>query len=302
MNMNEYQNYHETKTHTEEDFPYNTYLCSIPRSFTRVPLHWHGELELIVIKKGTGTVSVDFQSQTVSAGDIVLALPGQLHAIEQKGQLRMDYENILFDPAMLISGAQDLCAARYILPLIKRQITSDTFLTPSLSYYPEASACIREIDRLCDIRPEGYQLAVKGWLFHFIFYLVQNQQNRDSAAVIKAKSLEKLKAILKHVEEHYAEPLGIEDMAKLAHYSKSHFMKYFKAHMGMGFTEYLNHYRMTIAARLLATTEDSILEVAAQSGFGNLSYFNRLFRRQFGQTPGKFRQANTPPQGRRGCG
>ena len=52
MNINEYQNYHETKAHTSAEFPYNTYLCSIPLDFPGVPLHWHDEMELVVIKKG----------------------------------------------------------------------------------------------------------------------------------------------------------------------------------------------------------------------------------------------------------
>ena len=59
MNLSEYQNYHETKSHTAEEFPYTTYLCSIPLDFTHVPPHWHMEIELIVIKKGRGTVTVD---------------------------------------------------------------------------------------------------------------------------------------------------------------------------------------------------------------------------------------------------
>ena len=55
MNINEYQNYHETKAHTSTEFPYNTYLCSIPLDFPGVPLHWHDEMELVVIKKGQGS-------------------------------------------------------------------------------------------------------------------------------------------------------------------------------------------------------------------------------------------------------
>ncbi len=64
MQINNYQNYHETKQHTTAEFPYNTYPCSIPLDFTRVPLHWHDELELIVIKKGHGLISVDFQKRS----------------------------------------------------------------------------------------------------------------------------------------------------------------------------------------------------------------------------------------------
>ena len=290
MNMNEYQNYHESKSHTNIEFPYNTYLCCIPVDFNQVPLHWHEELEFIVITKGCGIISVDFHSQLVSAGDIVFVRPGQLHSIEQKEHFRMEYENILLDPAMLISGEQDLCAQQFILPLLNNHIRTETFFTPALSYYSEIASCIREIDQLCDIRPKGYQLPVKGRLFQLMYLLISNQISKKNISSARSKSLDKLKMILKYVEEHYDEPTTIDDMADLTHYSKSHFMKFFKSHMGMGFIEYLNDYRLTIAARQLVSSDESILTVASLSGFDNLSYFNRLFRRKYHTTPGAYRK------------
>ena len=103
MNISEYQNYQETKRHTAAAFPYNTYLCSIPLDFTHVPLHWHAELELIVIKKGRGFVSVDLNRSPVSAGDLVFIRPGQLHSIDQQEGCSMEYENIIFKKELLIS-------------------------------------------------------------------------------------------------------------------------------------------------------------------------------------------------------
>ena len=52
MQIPEYENYHETKSHSTPDFPYNAYICSIPLDFEKVPLHWHDEVEIIYIKKG----------------------------------------------------------------------------------------------------------------------------------------------------------------------------------------------------------------------------------------------------------
>ncbi|MFR7520402.1 MAG: helix-turn-helix transcriptional regulator [Mediterraneibacter faecis] len=100
-----------------------------------------------------------------------------------------------------------------------------------------------------------------------------------------------MKTVLKYVENHYTEKLTIDDMAKLTYYSKSHFMKFFKAHMGIGFTEYLNDYRLTMAARLLKSSDDSILMIADASGFDNLSYFNRIFKKKYGVSPGTYRKA-----------
>ena len=49
MNLTNYEIYHEDKSHTSPEFPYNTYLCSIPLDFSAVNMHWHEEAEIIVI-------------------------------------------------------------------------------------------------------------------------------------------------------------------------------------------------------------------------------------------------------------
>ena len=232
---------------------------------------------------------MDFQRQNVAAGDIIFIRPGRLHSIEQEPGRSMEYENIILKPDLLMSGQNDLCAVRFITPLMTGRLPVDTFITPELSYYKDASDCIRQIDLLCGTTPEGYQLAVKGYLFHFVFILITHRLKEEEEPAVQSKTLEKLKTILKYVEEHYTDHITIEDMAALTFYSKSHFMKFFKAHMGSGFIEYLNDYRLTMAERLLRSSDLSVLEVAEQSGFDNLSYFNRIFKRKYGSSPGKYR-------------
>ena len=266
MNLTEYQNYHEDKKHTLTEFPYNLYPCSIPLDFTFVPLHWHSELEIIIIKKGSGIISVDFQRQTVTSGDIIFILPGRLHSIEQDGTNSMEYENIILQPELLITGEDDLCAERFIHPLMNNQLHTETFFSPSLPYYAQLSECIRQLDFVCSLKKEGWQLAVKGCLFQFLFLLITNRAVSEKSSPVGEKSLEKMKTILKYVEDHYKEHLTIEDMAELTFYSKSHFMKFFKSHMGTGFIDYLNDYRLVMAERLLRSSDNSVLEIAVQNG------------------------------------
>ena len=118
MEKNQYEIYHENKKHTPNDFPYNTYLCSIPLDFKSVNLHWHNEVELIVIKKGQGLVNVNLVTYTVNAGDVVFVFPGQLHSISQKDCSIMEYENILFKSSLLKSSGYDLCNDKFIQPLL----------------------------------------------------------------------------------------------------------------------------------------------------------------------------------------
>ena len=58
----------------------------------------------------------------------------------------------------------------------------------------------------------------------------------------------------------------------------------------MGFVRYLNDYRLGMAGQMLKENTDSILEIAQNAGFENLSYFNRMFKRKYGVTPGQYRK------------
>ena len=107
------------------------------------------------------------------------------------------------------------------------------------------------------------------------------------------KSKEKIKSIIRYISTHYTEEITIDEIAGYCHYSPSHFMKFFKAHTGMSFINYLNDYRVTEARTMLANTTDSILDISLQCGFTNLSNFNRIFKRKYGISPRQMRKQLT---------
>ncbi len=59
--------------------------------------------------------------------------------------------------------------------------------------------------------------------------------------------------------------------------------------MGMSFIEYLNDYRLMMAARLLLASDSSVLSISQEVGFENLSYFNRSFKKKYHITPSAYR-------------
>lgn len=288
MNIAEYENYQEKKVHTEATFPYNTYLCSIPLDFDKVPVHWHDYMEIIYIKKGHGYVTVDLKQYKVSGSTIVLILPGQLHSIEQYDDLSMEYENIFFNINMLFSRTEDASVTDFLRPLLTGKITVPTVFTAISDHYDAVSACIDACDEICKTKPEGYELFIKGKLFEF-FYILSNRCREDKTSR-SMKSLDKMKIIMKHVENHYMEKITISDIAEVAGFSESHFMRYFKETMGTSFIEYLREYRLTMAARLLLASDASILSISEEVGFDNLSYFNRAFKKEYGITPSQYRK------------
>lgn len=288
MNILEYERSQETKPHGHDNFPFNIYLCSIPLDFTTVPAHWHNDMEIIYIKKGRGTITVDLVPFQVSEGDIIVVPPGQLHAIEQFGDYSMEYENIIFKLSMLMAPQGDICTEDFFQPLKHGKLLPDTCYTKESPLYSDLSVCLDRVDAICQDFSPGYQLAVKGQLFSFFYVLSKSLHSEKPHK--SNKSLDRLKGLLKYVETNYQEKISIADAARICSFSQSHFMKFFKTSMGVPFTDYLNDYRITMASRLLTSSSDTIANIAAETGFENLSYFNRIFKRKYRCTPTEFRK------------
>ena len=288
MDTAEYQHNQETKSHGHEGFPFNIYICSIPLDFTLVPTHWHNDMEIIYVKKGRGIISIDLRPFEVGQGDIAIIPPGRLHSIGQLAAHSMEYENIIFQLPMLMAYQGDYYTEKLFQPLAQGQSPFPCHYTPGAPPYPALAACLNAMDEICRSFGHGYQLAIKGQLFSLFYALVS--ATLPPQPHTRSKSLDHLKAILKYVETNFQEKISVPDAAGICGFSKSHFMKFFKSHMGVSFTEYLNDYRLTIAARLLLSSSDTIGNIAADTGFDNLSYFNRIFKKKYHCTPSEFRE------------
>ncbi len=289
MNILEYENYQEKKEHTTLEFPYNTYLCSIPLDFELVPPHWHDEIEIIYIKKGQGIVTVDFKEYHVSALTLVFILPGQLHSIAQYNDESMEYENIIFDHTMLVPKKSDSVNEDFLKPLTQGKITVPTVFSQVYPYFNDIVAPIDACDEICKTKPQGYQLYIKSMLYQF-FFILDNRCRNLVTPKKDRKTIDKMKIVIKYVENNYANKITISEIADVIGFSESHFMRYFKETMGTSFIEYLKDYRLTMAARLLQSSDDAILDISVEVGFDNLSYFNRSFKARYGMTPRQYRK------------
>ncbi len=288
MNITEYENTQETKDHGNPEFPFNIYPCSIPLDFPAVPAHWHNDMEIIYIKKGQGKIWVELTPYLVHAGDIIFIYPGQLHSIEQLSDASVEYENIIFQLNLLMTSGTDLCSEQFFAPLLRGKISLPAYISRETPFYKKIAHCLDQLDQLSGSDTPFRFLGIKSALF-LLFYLLLCHFQDNAPIRHHSRSLDNVKTIIKHVETHYQEKLSIPDMASLCGFSCSHFMKFFKQHIGMSFTSYLNDYRLTMAARMLTVSQDTVASVAEVCGFENLSYFNRLFRRKFGVTPMQYR-------------
>lgn len=284
--------YQETKRHSDTMFAFNIYPCTIPADFAFVPLHWQDSVEIIYVKRGSGIVQVDFETMEANAGDIFFVMPGHLHGLRELRNIRMEYENIIFDMNFLGSDSVDLCSQKYLQPLLSGKLCLPVRIDAQHPLHSRTSACLDAADHLCALRPKGYELGIKGQLMLLFSGLLAECSDSKQYGNRKAddRDMQKLKTILSRIEKDYDQKLTVQDMADECGYSASHFMRWFKEITGSGFYAYLIEYRLEKAAQSLRSGCGTILETAEHTGFENLSNFNRLFKKRFGMTPGQFRR------------
>lgn len=96
----------------------------------------------------------------------------------------------------------------------------------------------------------------------------------------------------RYVAEHYGEDLTLATVAVQACLSPNYFSSLFKKHSGMSFSEHLNDVRISAAKHFLAETDLLIYEVAEKCGYHDSYYFNRVFKKMTGTSPGAYRKAS----------
>ncbi len=96
--------------------------------------------------------------------------------------------------------------------------------------------------------------------------------------------------IHEYLMNNYREEVNLKKMAELVNMAEGSLCRFFKENMGMTLFEYLNQIKTDFACKLLMDQDLSILEVCFDSGFNNLSHFNKQFRKITGMPPSEYRK------------
>lgn len=118
------------------------------------------------------------------------------------------------------------------------------------------------------------------------------QKMRKQRLKLQSGGLNKVEQMACLVAQRYAEPLTVTEISEAVGLHPNYAMNLFKKAFGTTLIDYLTSHRVSHAQRLLATSDEKVVDIAFSSGFNSLSRFNEAFRRTCGCTPREYRVAH----------
>lgn len=269
------------------------YLWSSVHHRDEISLHFHPELEISYIEKGSGyRMTGDFLEPYVQ-GELLLFPSGVPHCwIHNPESCLPDGHRkgyfVQFAPELLETGVSFFSeweyAAHRLLSI--QQAVKFTGQT--------AERIIRIIEEMSAQSPDERLLSLLRLLYiaGTTTELIPIGVQGDAVSSI-TKNMKRTQLIFKYVIEHYKEKVSLAEIAGIVSMTPTAFCAFFKRETGKTFNSFINEYRIEIASNLLKNFPDrEISEIAWQCGFNDIPYFNRYFKKLKGLSPGEWRKEN----------
>ncbi|MEK7677192.1 MAG: AraC family transcriptional regulator [Verrucomicrobiota bacterium] len=255
---------------------------------------WHERLELFTPLDGPARFRMGDQEVSLNRGDILVVDNLKLHHVVDFPGFDTRVVVISFLPEFVYSLGSPSHDYTFLLPFyskLERQPHVLPCAQASSSGVHDAMARLLQCYFAGQDR-QYFQAGCKAYLLEMLYHLARHFRDSELLKwefVRQQQRSLRLKPLFDHIGRDYAEKLSVAQAAALAHMSQPQFMKTFKKAAGMTLVNYLNHVRLSNAARLLKETDQTIAEIASLAGFSDQSYFDKRFKAAFGQPPREFR-------------
>ena len=277
-------NLQERKIHGNIDFPVMIYPVTLSEMYLRlIRWHWHPELELIYVLEGKVEALIDEESFILEPGQGIMVNHNVLHAFHRVEEYEAVFFSIVFHPSVIFGYGTAALSVKYMNPIITNSDMKYLLLQDD---DPHTGPIIDYMKQIRDIYNEqkfGYEISCKALLCHLWGVLLQLPHQLKSS-VAKSKRIindeQRIKEAILYIEEHFAEPITLDDIADSIHISKSECCRCFQRVLRVTPFEYLLKYRIFHATKLIQYQDpaaSSISNLAITVGFGNISYFNKVF-------------------------
>ena len=249
--------------------------------------HYHPEIELLFIEKGTGTQFVGDSIQRFQDGDLLLIGSDCPHYLRSDNMYFQGDENlqaaalvIHFNPEILGEAFLNLVENRFIQQLLEKS-------KKGLRISGKTKDAVVKQMRAMLTNSETNQILE---LFKLLDFLSQSAELEPLASRIiennpNDKETARLNQIYNYSAKHFKRKISIEEIAEVANLSSNSFCRYFKNRTRKHFSHFLNEIRVEYACKLIKENQFQVTQVCYEAGFNNFPNFNNAFKKITGKTP-----------------
>ncbi len=233
-------------------------------------IHSHSAYEIYILESGERTYIIDDTIIELSAHDVALIKPHELHTTDGGAYSR---HLLYFKEAYL---------NRFFSTEAKIQLLT-LFQQKKLSLTPAEHTELLKLLRTLSANPDSFLVFCR--IMQLLLHARANTPNDTASRKSKLFS-----GIMEYVANHYLEIDSLDALAAQFYITKSHLCRLFKKETGITVVTYINAQKIQLACEKLKFTKSSIEKIALECGFHSSMYFCRLFKETFGLTPGEYRK------------
>lgn len=234
-------------------------------------MHWHDRMEINLVVSGSMMLHTDEGHFEVLPGQAAISAPRKMHG-GISGKEGVTYHTIMFDVEKFCN--QTAASDKYLLPILRGEIV-----------FPRVIDDVNlksAIETLAEGELPCHPLQAEGKIYEILGIL---SQYGTIPSRIMAETDKGFHAIIKYVNDHFAQKITPKDISLQFGYNETYFCRRFKEVTGLTFTKYVQALRMEQAFKLLKEGKEEIRYIAWKCGYGDVSYFSNCFKSHFGFRP-----------------
>ena len=282
----------ELKQHGNEQFPFLvSYQKLSEYESGSFMWHWHPEIEITYVQKGTMCYKVNNLVYHLKEGDIVFNNSGALHSGTMENQKDCSYIPVTFDSRLIYGFFQSTINSKYVDPVIQDSLLPAVCIDQSEPWHRQFREFLFRVITLDKEKPEFYELDIIIYLQSMWRLLLEHITYEPQASRENSLEYDRIKKILSYIEENYKNKITLKDISGHIHLCESECTRLFKRHMNTTLFSFLQEYRIERSLEYLKTGE-AISDVARVVGFEDSNYYSKVFTKIKGCSPREYRKHN----------
>ncbi|WP_027631532.1 GH39 family glycosyl hydrolase [Clostridium hydrogeniformans] len=267
----------------------NTQIKIFTQTLEAFPYHWHDEVEILFILKGSVEIFVGKEITVLNEGDLYLINSNVIHYVKST-----DY---LEKAQLLIFQFNKTYLNKFDIDLKDIEFSLDSSKDDSKNkkVYNKIRATLAMMMNVVINNEEPNELLIKRYLLDLIIILLNkfNVNDKSKYTVVK-QSENRLHDIVKYINDNYNDDsLTVPKIAGEFFLNSQYISRYFKENMGISVKTFLDTLRLNKSLNDLIITKDRIIDVAHRHGFADEKSYYRVFKSILGITPNQYREVNS---------